>query len=107
MSASSRVRSDLLVAAVSLAEVYRGLGRERQVDSALVRSGIRVIQTDQALARTVGRLLHQAGAGSENLVDAHAVALAMNGGGVVLTGDPNDLERLAAGLAHVTIVALR
>lgn len=96
----------MVAAAVTLAEVYRGRDREQQVDAALARAGVKVVPTDRGLARTVGRLLHQAGAGSEDLVDAHAVALAMNFGGVVLTGDPHDLERLAAGLAHVTIVAL-
>lgn len=106
IAATHRLHRDLVAGAVTLAEVYRGRSREQQVDAAVARTGLKVVPTDRGLARTVGRLLHQVGAGSEDLVDAHAVALAMYGGGVVLTGDPDDLERLAAGLPHVTIVPL-
>lgn len=52
--------------------------------------------TDRALARFVGAVLHAAEAGSADIVDAHVVAAAEAGGGLVLTGDPSGLERLAA-----------
>jgi hypothetical protein len=53
----------------------------------------------------VGSVLLTARAGSELIVDAHAVAAAVEvGGGIVLTGDPDDLHRLAAPYRNVQIV---
>jgi hypothetical protein len=44
---------------------------------------------------------------SSSLVDAHVVASAMErGGGVCLTADVADLERLAAGVPGVSVVAI-
>jgi hypothetical protein len=60
-------------------------------------SGIRVRDTDRPLARLVGGVLAGAKADSRYLADAHVVAAAVEtGGGVVLTGDPDDLASLAA-----------
>ena len=59
------------------------------------------------MARMVGGVLAAAGAGSEDLADAHVVATAVEGGrSVVVTGDPNDIERLAAPYSSVTVVPL-
>jgi hypothetical protein len=59
------------------------------------------------LARFVGAVLSVAGAGSEDLADAHVVAVATeDGGGVVLTGDPADMARLAAPYRTVVVEAL-
>ena len=52
-------------------------------------------------------MLHEAGLGSEHLADAHVVACAVEaGGGLVLTSDAKDLERLAARHATVVVEAL-
>ena len=60
--------------------------------------------TDRTLARIVGGILASASAGSEDLADAHVVALAVEkGGGLVLTGDPDDLQRLAAAYRDVVV----
>ena len=41
------------------------------------------------------------------MVDAHVVAAAVeHGGGVCLTGDPDDLERLAVGAPAVQVVPI-
>lgn len=44
--------------------------------------------------------------GSEDLADAHTVAVAVEAGGrVVITGDPDDVERVAA-YANVQVAAI-
>ncbi len=109
LAAARRLRKEVGVAAVTLAELYRGVGRTRSLDAFLNREGelLHVRDTDRALARLVGAVLHEAARGSEDLVDAHAVALTVEaGGGTILTGDPHDLERLSAPYPTVTVVAL-
>jgi hypothetical protein len=55
----------------------------------------------------VGTILHAAQAGSADIVDAHVVALAVEaGGGLVLTSDPADLERLTAPYPGVVVERL-
>ncbi|AEH08684.1 MULTISPECIES: PIN domain-containing protein [Protofrankia] len=106
MTAAHRLRRDVAVAAVTLAELYRGAGRSRALDAMLAREapdGLLVRNTDRDLARLVGALLAEADLGSDYLADAHAAAVAVEaGGGVVLTGDPGDLTRLAG--IHRTVV---
>jgi hypothetical protein len=56
------------------------------------------------MARLVGGILAEPGAGSEFLAGARAVAAAVeDGGGVVLTGDVDDLSRLAAPYRTVVV----
>ena len=98
MVAASRLRRDVVVPTVVLAELYRGGGRNQLVDALLAREeqGVLLRDTDRVLARLVGGVLAAAGAGSEDLADAHVVAVAVEGGGgVLLTGDPDDMSRLA------------
>ncbi len=100
----------MTVAAATLAELYRGTARSQALDALLSREAdaLALRDTDRAFARVVGSLLHEARAGSELLADAHAVGAAVDsGGGVVLTGDPDDLRRLAAPYRNVTVEALR
>jgi hypothetical protein len=60
---------------------------------------------DEAVGRTAGRLLGEAG--SRSTVDAIVVATAVEAGGaVVLTGDPGDLGPLAARHPEVVIAPL-
>ena len=108
MRAAERLKRPVLVPAVVLAELYRGPKHNQVVDSCLAReTGIGVRDTDRPLAKLVGGVLAAAGAGSEHLVDAHVVAAAVElGGGVALTGDADDLERLAVAYRNVTVVAL-
>ena len=63
--------------------------------------------TDRVLARLVGGVLAAASSGSEDLADAHVVATAVEaGGGVVLTGDVDDLVRLAEPFRTVVVEGL-
>lgn len=94
--------------AVVLAELYRGSQRSQALDAFLSREpGIIVRATDRTLARFVGGVLDAAGAGSEDMVDAHLVATAMEAApGVVLTSDVEDLTRLAAPYGQITVSPL-
>jgi predicted nucleic acid-binding protein len=99
MEAAYRLDRDVAIATLTLAELYRGAGRSQALDSLLARENAAVLlrDTDRQLARVVGSVLSQASMSSAHIVDAHAVALAVeDGGGVVLTADVADLERLAA-----------
>jgi predicted nucleic acid-binding protein len=111
LEAARRLRRDVVIATVTLAELYRGAGRNAALDALLAREqpdGLLLRDTDRSFARLVGALLAETGAGSELLADAHAVAAAVEvGGGVVLTGDVDDLSRLAGPYRTVTIQALQ
>lgn len=109
MAAASRLRRDVVVPTVVFAELYRGGGRNQLVDALLSREeqSLLLRDTDRVLARLVGAVLAAAGAGSEDLADAHVVAIAVEaGGGVVLTGDPDDMLRLSDPYRTVVVEAL-
>jgi predicted nucleic acid-binding protein len=100
MEAARRLHRDVAIATATLAELYRGAGRNQALDSLLAREsadGLSLRDTDRALARLIGAVLAEAGAGSALFADAHPVAVAVEaGGGVIQTADPDDLTRLAA-----------
>lgn len=110
LEAARRIRRDVAIATVTLAELYRGASRSAELDAFLSREerdGLTLRDTDPHFARLVGSVLAEAGVGSEHLADAHAVAAAVEvGGGVVLTGDPDDLSRLAAPYRMIVIEPL-
>lgn len=108
LEAARRLNRDVIVPAVILAELYRGPGQNQMVDACLSReAGVLVRDTDRTMARLVGGVLSGAGTGSADLADAHTVAAAVEtGGGVVLTTDPTDIGRLAAGYPNVHVETL-
>ncbi|WP_219416066.1 PIN domain-containing protein [Pseudonocardia nigra] len=104
---------DVLVPAVVCAEACRGAARTRRVEAAVARHApargqrpaVVVIDTDFALARQVGAVLHGSDASSADIVDAHVVAVcAGRGGGLVITADPDDIAHLAAAVPSARIV---
>ena len=102
---------DVLVPAAVCAELARGRDRTAAVESVLARRpgadapAVTVVDLDLDAAKQVGAILHALGAGSEDLVDASVVAVcAMSGGGMVVTGDPDDIGRLAQAVPMVRIV---
>jgi predicted nucleic acid-binding protein len=99
---------DVVVPAAVLAELYRGRRQQQSIDAALSAHGdITVAATDQRLARYIGSLLAQASMGSEHHVDATVVAVALAaGGGLVVTGDLDDLQTLAAHAPGVAVEPL-
>lgn len=108
--AAQRLGRPVVICAVTLAEAYRGGSRTIAIDaflSSLRGRGLVIRDTDRSLARLVGSVLNAAGVGSDYLADAHAVAAAVeDGGGVVLTGDPGDIQRLADSYRNVAVEAL-
>jgi predicted nucleic acid-binding protein len=110
MEAARRLRREVVIATGTLAEFYRGAGRNQALDALLAREagdGLVLLDTDRTLARLIGALLAEAGAGSALFANAHPVAAAVEaGGGVIQTADPDDLTRLAAPYRTVVVEAL-
>jgi predicted nucleic acid-binding protein len=99
---------EMCCAAVTLAEVARGTARTRQLESALRRSyggeRIRVLVTDEDLAKQVGGILYAAQKGSDAIADAHVVAACVPADvAIVVTTDPIDIRELAAVVPGVRI----
>jgi len=68
-----------LIATGTLAELYRGAGRNQALDALLAREsgdGLLLRDTDRTLARLIGALLTEARASSALFADAHPVAVA-------------------------------
>ena len=90
-----------------LVELFGGSGLDEAIDAELNRGYARVVTTGVRIARTAGHLLAGIGAGSEMAVDALVVATAVRlGGGLILTHDPSDLERLAGGHPNVRVAPI-
>ena len=90
---------------VVVAETVRGSPRDAPVNRVL-KAVDAVPDATEALGRAAGRLLGMAS--SSATVDALVVAQAVAAGGAhVLTGDPDDLEPLAAPHPEVWIQSLR
>jgi predicted nucleic acid-binding protein len=110
MEAARRLRREVAIATGTLAELYRGAGRNQALDALLAREsgdGLLLRDTDRTLARLIGALLTEARASSALFADAHPVAVAVEaGGGVVQTADPDDLGKLAAPYRTVVIEPL-
>ena len=109
LQTAERLGRDVAVPSLVLAELYRGRGRNQLVDACLARedASLSTRDTDRDFARIVGAVLADSHASSEMIVDAHVVALALEaGGGVVVTGDPDDLTRLAAGYRNIVVEAV-
>ena len=97
-------------AAVTLAEVCRGLARTRRTEAAIARDRggqrILVVPTDVRLAKLVGAVLHGAGRGSDSIADAHVIAVwAGVDAAVVITSDPDDVAELASAMPRTRILA--
>lgn len=105
IEAARRLNRDVLTPAVTLAELYRGAGHNQIVDACLSRdSFIDVRDTDREFARYVGGVLAAAHADSTDIADAHVVAAAVEaGGGVVLTADEDDMNRLSAAYPNIHV----
>jgi predicted nucleic acid-binding protein len=108
LEAARRLERDVVVPAVILAELYRGPRHNQTVDACLSReTAIQVRDTDRQFARLVGGVLTAAKTGSKDMADAHVVAAAIDaGGGVIITGDEDDLRRLSAPYNNIHVKAI-
>ena len=107
MRSAERRGEPVRVPSAVLVELYRGAGIDEAIDHVLGRGFARVVTTGVRIARIAGHLLAMAGRDSASAIDAIAVATAVRlGGGLILTHDPGDLERLAATHPNVRIVPI-
>jgi predicted nucleic acid-binding protein len=96
--------AEVSIPAVVLAETVRGAATDAPVNRVVKAIG-EVDVVDEAIGRTAGRLLGDAG--SSSTVDAIVVATAVEAAGaVILTGDPKDLGTLASRHREVVVQAL-
>ena len=84
----ANARTPLVTSAGVVAQVWRG-GADRQVPVAFLLRRVQVFALDQAVARTIGRMLGQSG--TTDPIDAHLVLLARERNWPVLSSDAGDL----------------
>jgi PIN domain-containing protein len=97
--------AEVRIPAGVLVEAYKGSRRDAGIDRAV--RGKSIVPIDQGVARVAGRLLGRDRLDSCSAVDASVVATAIRlGGGVILTGDPDDLGSLARDHPNVVVQAL-
>lgn len=100
LAAAVEVGAEVTIPSIVLAETVRGASSDAPVNRVVKAVGD-IASADEAACRSAGGLL--ATARSTATIDAVVVATAIRlGGGVILTGDCDDLEALAAG--HDTVV---
>jgi predicted nucleic acid-binding protein len=94
LAAAVEAGAEVSIPAVVVAETVRGVAADAPV-SRVVKAVGEVDVATEAIGRTAGRLLAEAG--SSSTVDAIVVATAVEAtGAVILTGDPKDLAALAS-----------
>lgn len=106
LDSADRMGIPIRVPTAVLAEAYRGTAADTAIDRVLGR-GVRAITLGQATARQAGNLRHRDRLNSCHTVNAVVIATAIRlGGGIVATGDPDDLRSLARDHANVRVEAL-
>lgn len=104
LAAAREAGVEMSIPSVVVAGTVRGSAKDAAVNRVIQSIG-EVTAADEDAGRLAGVLL--GAARSSSTVDALVVASAIElGGGVVLTGDPDDFEPLAGGHPEVVICAL-
>jgi predicted nucleic acid-binding protein len=104
LAAAREAGVEVSIPSVVIAETVRGSAKDASVNRVIKAVGD-VSSTDERTGRAAGALLGSAR--STSTVDALVVASAIElGGGIVLTGDPDDLEPLATNHPEVVISEL-
>lgn len=102
--------ADIVVCAVTVAEVVRGVARDARANHILKAADVH--PADEPLARRAGTLLGNAGSDAtiDSFVAATAAAavdgMAPSGRCVILTSDPDDLAALLGERPEIRIVAV-
>jgi predicted nucleic acid-binding protein len=100
-------RALVRIPAPVLAEVCRGSRYDAPVNQLLDNAGIRVEELTREVAQTAGHLLAKFKLSSAHAVDAFVVATALQfDTAVIATGDPKDIQRLAAPFAKLGVFSL-
>lgn len=104
LSLAEQLGVDVYVSSVTLTETLRGHGRDARVHAVLAGTDQQAV-TPQ-LGRSAGELLGQTN--RQDTVDAIVAVTAATLGSRVrlLTGDPDDLNALAANMPNVTVVPI-
>ena len=106
LTSAARMGIPVRVPTAVLAEAYRGTPADAALDRVLGR-GMRPITMGRAAARLAGGLRYRDRLDSCHTVDALVVAAAIRlGGGIVATGDPDDLRSLAREHPNVKVQPL-
>ena len=106
LTSAARLGVPVRVPTAVLAEAYRGIPGDAAIDRVL-RQGIRPITMGQAMSRLAGALKNRDKLNSCHTVDAFVVATAVRlGGGIVATGDPDDLRSLARDHPNIRVEAV-
>jgi predicted nucleic acid-binding protein len=106
LAAAARTRTPVRVPTAVLAEAYHSTPADAAIDRVL-GNGIRPITLGQSTARHAAGLKYRDRLDSCHTVDAVVVATSIRlGGGIIATGDPNDLRSLARDHANIEIQAL-
>jgi hypothetical protein len=87
---------DIHVPAGALAQAWRNPARQVRLVRVVSSTDLRVHALDEATAKAAGQLC--AATGTADVVDASVVLLTRAVGGVVVTSDPDDLQRLDPGV---------
>lgn len=106
LAVAVRTATPVRVPTAVLAEAYRSTAADTAFDRVL-GNGIRPITLGQSTARHAGGLKYRDQLDSCHTVDAVVVATAIRlGGGVIATGDPDDLRSLAREHSNIKIEPL-
>lgn len=97
VSEARRSKSVITVPAGCVAQAWRHPRRQARVATLLRQPEVRVVALDDRESRHIGLLL--AATGCTDVVDGHVAVCAHRLGQTVLTSDPDDLRRLAPGIA--------
>lgn len=106
LTAAARLGVPVRVSTAVLSEIYQGKRSDAGVDHVLGR-GVRPITVGLSMARLAGALRTRDGLDSCHTVDAVVVATSVRlGGGIIATGDVEDLRSLASDHANVRVEAV-
>jgi hypothetical protein len=106
LTAAARLGVPVRVSTAVLSEMYQGNHSDAGVDHVLGR-GVRPITMGQSMARVAGTLRTRDGLDSCHTVDAVVVATSVRlGGGIIATGDVEDLRSLARDHGNVRVESI-
>lgn len=104
LAAAREAGAEVSIPSVVVAETVRGTAKDAPVNRIIKAVG-EVSSADESTGRAAGALLWATR--SDSTVDAVVVATAIGiGGGVILTGDPDDLQTLAVHHPDVIVQSL-
>ena len=106
LAVAARTGTPVRIPTAVLAEAYHSTAADAAIDRVL-GNGIRPITLGQSTARRAGGLKYRDRLDSCHTVDAVVVATSIRlGGGIIASGDPNDLRSLARDQSNIKIQAL-